>query len=81
MASRNKAPLYSREEISGLGFGPHEVWVIDNYFIKLKDGVQIAFKAWMPAPAKESFGSDLCEEWIYKYCDSDASANETTSRV
>ena len=65
------AAMYSRSELSGRGFGPHEVWVIENYFLTLKDGVRIALKAWMPVQAKDKF-KDAEARWTRQYCEAAA---------
>ena len=62
--------MYSRRELEGRGFGPHEVWVIENFILPLKDGIKIAMKIWLPKKAKDLF-PNLEEKWCKKYCEAE----------
>ena len=70
--------MYSRKELEGRGFGPHEVWVVDHHFLTLKDGVRIAAKIWMPFQVKDMLREELDQKWLRKYCDQDGSAPEVS---
>lgn len=72
--------MYTRQELSGRGFGPNGVSVINHHELVLKDGTAIALKIWFPSldlPRGPTFQSDSIEV----YCDPDKDMDRQQSKV
>lgn len=66
--------MYSRSELKGRKFGPHQVTVYDHVLV-LKDATRIATKIWFPGTPQQPFTDEKGD----LYCKQDGSTtNETT---
>jgi hypothetical protein len=66
---------YSRQELSGRGFGVFGVTVVDRFSVAMRDGCHLALKLWFPCDNAQRVQTLFKEATVWVYTSAQEGAN------